>query len=180
MTIREIHQVRDPSKAAPLFPDSGLQLVSGEIASPRSLLSHESIVLPSESLRKHYCDMKTLSQQGTAFSQWFKRELARREMSQAEFARRSGFSTGVVSGWYQGKRVPEPASVDRIADVLALDMDYVLTMAGHRPPAFEVDPASPEGILVPIIRRIEWTERDVENMRLQLEGMAKKWPKTSG
>lgn len=61
--------------------------------------------------------------------------------------------------WVSGDRTPSPQSVDRIADVLGMDVDHVLTIAGHRPAIFEADPDSPEARLVPLIRQVDWTSR---------------------
>lgn len=64
---------------------------------------------------------------------WLRRQLQRREMRQADLARRVGTSPGTVSSWVNGQRVPDPASCDRIADALGVDVDEVLMLAGHRP-----------------------------------------------
>lgn len=72
---------------------------------------------------------------------WLRRQLERREWSQADFARKLGTSTGSVSMWLNGQRIPDPESCDRIADLLRADGDYVLTLAGHRPadPVYATD-----------------------------------------
>lgn len=67
------------------------------------------------------------------FREWFQSQLARREWTQRDFSRRSGISPSTVSEWHRGTRVPDPASIDRIADVFGLPVDDVLTLAGHRP-----------------------------------------------
>ena len=36
----------------------------------------------------------------------------------------------------------------------------------------DVDPASPEGQLVPLIRAIKWTDRDLVGIKAQLEYLA--------
>lgn len=76
---------------------------------------------------------------GEAFGEWLKQELARRGWSQTELARQVGTSTGTVSDWVRGVRTPTPESCDRIADVLVMDVDDVLTRAGHRPPEWKDD-----------------------------------------
>lgn len=60
------------------------------------------------------------------------------------------------------ERIPGPKSLDSLADVLGVDVDHLLALAGHRPPTFEVDPDSPEGQLIPYIRRIDWSKHDRE------------------
>lgn len=78
---------------------------------------------------------------GSELAAWIRRQLVRREWSQADFARRLGVATGQVSEWSTGKRVPSPESCIRIADVFNADPNDVLTLAGHRPP----DPAPDDG-----------------------------------
>lgn len=78
------------------------------------------------------------------FGRWLARQLEQRELSAAEFARRIGSSPGVVSHWIRGARVPSPTSLVKIADVLDVDVDRLLVIAGHRPAVAgvkEVDPA---------------------------------------
>lgn len=94
-----------------------------------------------------------------AFASWLKRQLLRREWTQADLARRLNVSTGTVANWATGSRLPSTASVDRIADVLGIDIDDVLVAAGHRPPTFDIDPDSPEAQLIPLIRQIDWESR---------------------
>ena len=72
-------------------------------------------------------------QQEVGFGAWLQWQLDRREWSQSDFARKAGVSTGLVSNWVSGVRRPSPASVDKIADALMIDVDDVLMRAGHRP-----------------------------------------------
>lgn len=72
------------------------------------------------------------------FPLWLARQLDRRKWSQTEFASRIGTNSSVVSRWVRGERVPDTKSVDKIADVLGYDVDFVLALAGHRP-AMEID-----------------------------------------
>lgn len=69
----------------------------------------------------------------TRFGPWLRQELARRDMRQADLARKMKTSTGAVSDWVNGKTIPSPASIDLIADVLLVNVDELLTLAGHRP-----------------------------------------------
>jgi transcriptional regulator with XRE-family HTH domain len=74
------------------------------------------------------------------FGRWLADELDRRDMTQADFARKVGASTGRVSEWLSGKRRPSPESLDRISDALpGVNLDYLLSIAGHRP----IDPGDP-------------------------------------
>jgi transcriptional regulator with XRE-family HTH domain len=68
-----------------------------------------------------------------SFGAWLKAQLRRRDWTQADFARRSGMTTTSVSDWINNKKVPDPASCDRIADALFLPLDDVLVAAGHKP-----------------------------------------------
>lgn len=69
-----------------------------------------------------------------AFAAWLERQLARREWTLADFARRLGIAPSIPSRWLsvRGRR-PSPASCDLIADAFGMDVDEVLTLAGHRP-----------------------------------------------
>lgn len=95
----------------------------------------------------------------TTFADWLRRQLHRREWTQADFARKLGVGTGTVANWATGARIPSPGSVDRVADAMGVDVDYLLTVTGHRPPVFEIDPDSPEAKLVPLIRQVDWASR---------------------
>lgn len=77
-------------------------------------------------------------------------------MSMTAFAQAIGVSHSSVSLWLDGKRVPTPRSIDKIADVLGADLDTLLTIAGHRPQALDDDPDSPEAILSAMVRRVAW------------------------
>lgn len=63
--------------------------------------------------------------------------------------------------------------IDKIADVLCVDIDHVLTLAEHRPAVFEVNPDSPEGDLLPLIRQVDWASRPgrLEEMQAELRFM---------
>lgn len=110
-----------------------------------------------------------------AFPGWLKRQIALREWSVTEFSRRLGVNHGTVSMWLSGARNPSPKSIDKITDILGVDNDIALTMAGHRPPVFEVDPDSAEAQLIPLIRQVDWASRPgrVEEMQAELREMIK-------
>lgn len=65
--------------------------------------------------------------------EWLQRKLKEREWNQSDFARHLGVGTGTVTRWLQGTR-PDTEYIDRIAELFHADTDYVLTLAGHRPP----------------------------------------------
>lgn len=67
------------------------------------------------------------------FGRWLRQQMVTYPMSQADLARRAGVSAGMLSGWINGRRVPSPESCDRLADALGLDLDDMLSRAGHRP-----------------------------------------------
>lgn len=87
---------------------------------------------------------------------FLEQELRRREWSSADFARRMGVSTGSVSMWMTRKRTPGPKSIERMADVLYADPDLLLSLAGHRPAIYEVDPDSREARAAHLVTRIDW------------------------
>lgn len=91
------------------------------------------------------------------FPNWFREQLRRRDWNMSDFSRRSGFSTGVVGHWARGSRVPSPESCDRIADVLGVDVDTVLTLAGHRPAVEPLALDDPAARLSALLRRVELT-----------------------
>lgn len=106
----------------------------------------------------------------TSFASWLAHELARREWNQATFAKRGGFSTGAVSMWIRGERVPDPASCEKIADVFHTDPDMVLVFAGHRPNLDdELAPGDPRTDLIALVRRVRWNPEREAAARALLE-----------
>lgn len=89
------------------------------------------------------------------FHDWFKFELKRREMNQADFARRSGIAPSTVSSWATGDRVPDPESCDLIADVLLVDRDMVLALAGHRTLDEPLKANDPRRDIIAAIRQLD-------------------------
>lgn len=89
------------------------------------------------------------------FSAWLSHQLKQKGLSQSEFARRVKTSTGSVSMWVNGQRVPDPASCDRIADVLFVDVDEVLAIAGHRPRLPQDELERWQSVLRPYLRRLD-------------------------
>ncbi len=96
---------------------------------------------------------------------WLRQELRRRKWKQADLARRMNASTGAVSQWVNGIRVPLPESCERLADVLGADVDYVLALAGHRPTGRD-DEADPErAALIASLLRAELTPERAAELR---------------
>jgi transcriptional regulator with XRE-family HTH domain len=106
--------------------------------------------------------MKSKSSAPETIGSWLRRELDSRDMIGADLARRIGSSNGTVSNWITGTRVPNPETIQRIADALNADVDYLLTLAGHRPEDPYFDPDSPEAQLLPYIRAVDWSKHGNE------------------
>lgn len=66
-----------------------------------------------------------------AFGQWLRGEVWSRQMGVNEFARRVGTSANTVSLWFNTDRKPRPQQCYKIAEVLKIDPEAVLTKAGH-------------------------------------------------
>jgi len=105
-----------------------------------------------------------------SFGGWLKRQLQRREWSQAKFARQGNFSPSSVSAWINNERVPDPGSCDLIADALGLDRDLVLAIAGHRPVEDDDSPLVREFIAK--VRRVDW---NVEGRAGMFDTIVGKW-----
>jgi transcriptional regulator with XRE-family HTH domain len=103
--------------------------------------------------------MATNTSQPSRFSAWLRNAMREERWNRAETAEQLGVDPSTVSRWLKGERIPSPELCDRIADVFAVDLDYILNLAGHRPAIFEIDPQSPEGRLLPLIRQVDWNSR---------------------
>lgn len=109
----------------------------------------------------------------TEFSRWLSQQISKKDWTQADFARELGASTGLVSMWLSGDKLPSPKSIDKIADALRLDVDLVLTMAGHRPPTYETDPNDPKELTIQRLRRLKWDRA----RNVTLAGIIDAWEK---
>lgn len=90
-----------------------------------------------------------------SYMEWMREEMRRRGWRQADFARAVDVDVSMVSRWLHGRR-PDPASLERVAAALGVDLDALLTLAGHRPhSARDDDPRV--AALVAKIRQIQWT-----------------------
>lgn len=97
-----------------------------------------------------------------SFATWLRRQLARRDWTQADFARRLNVGTDLVSRWATGKRTPDPKSCDLIADALGVDLDIVLWQAGHRPQTQPIDPSDPRIDIHGLVDRVNWSPGNVK------------------
>lgn len=117
--------------------------------------------------------MDTNAHQPVRFGPWLESQMLRREWNQSELARRLNVRPAVVSRWIRDERRPSTGSVDKIADVLGLDVDLVLSIAGHRPRDIDLDPESATARLMPLIEKIDWQSRPgrLEEMEAELRFM---------
>lgn len=99
--------------------------------------------------------MSAKAHRRTTFGAWLESQLQRREWNQSEFARRIDVRPGVVSHWVRNERVPSPASIEKIADVLFVDVDEVLAIAGHRPRLPQDELERWQSVLRPYLRRLD-------------------------
>jgi len=104
------------------------------------------------------------------FGAWLQRELDRRELRPADFARRADVNPSMVTRWMHGT-TPSPESCELIADVFGVNPDMVLTLAGHRPNIEDLDPDDPVVELQALVRRIQWQHHqpELKMIRAQLE-----------
>jgi transcriptional regulator with XRE-family HTH domain len=91
------------------------------------------------------------------FAAWLRGQLRRRGWTAAELARRLQVPSGTISRWLTGQRQPSSRSCDRLADVLGVDLDLVLSLAGHRPATGPSEPDDPRAALIALLERIELT-----------------------
>ena len=91
----------------------------------------------------------------SSYKEWMLAEMRRREWRQADFARAAGVDVSMVSRWLNGRR-PDPASLERVAVALGVDLDGLLTLAGHRPRSPRDDDVW-TATLVAKVRQVRWT-----------------------
>ena len=90
-----------------------------------------------------------------SYREWMLEEMRRREWRQADFARAAGIDVSMVSRWLHGRR-PDPASLERVATALGVDLDALFTLAGHRPRTPRDDDPR-VAALVAKVRQVRWT-----------------------
>lgn len=111
------------------------------------------------------------------FGHWLKQEFARREWRPGDLARciEASDPTRTVSHRANNIRIPSCAAVGRIATASGADVDYLLTVAGHRPPDPDFNPTCAEPHqLLPLVQSIDWSKhgRELALIRRQLEFIA--------
>ena len=92
------------------------------------------------------------------FGKWLSMQIRRRDMSQIALATKAGLSKSSISAYVNGERVPDPASCDRIADALGINLDVVLSQAGHRPQVERVPASDQKLAILGMVDRIDWTD----------------------
>ena len=103
---------------------------------------------------------------------WLRHQLARREWSGADLARRLDVSTGRVSEWTSGKRRPNPRTCIHLADVLGMDPDQVLAIAGHRVHPEPLD--DPKADLIALIRQADLSPDVISGISAMVRDFTKK------
>jgi transcriptional regulator with XRE-family HTH domain len=93
---------------------------------------------------------------------WLRRQLARRDWTAADLARRLDVPSARVSEWLNGKRRPNPQTCLRLADALGADPDTVLAIAGHRIAPGPLE--DPKEELIALIRRADLSELTIAGM----------------
>lgn len=104
------------------------------------------------------------------FGAWLLQQIESAGLTRNQFADRVGVSHVTVGRWIKG-RIPDPAYIDPIADVLVLGHDAVATRAGYRPRGLdETDPDAPGEQIAAMARRVQWDPERFETMRSILTG----------
>ena len=120
--------------------------------------------------------MKTVAR-NRHFGEWLEAELDDRGLSQSAFARRISSDAGTVSHWVHGRRMPSPESCRKLADALNVNRDSLLALAGHRAMEDTPDPLAPELALMAKIKRIRWTDTQVQLVGGLLDDLTRLYPK---
>lgn len=115
--------------------------------------------------------MEAIAWPSAQFSAWVRQQLRRRQWNDAEFARQLDMPSGTVSRWMRGERQPSTRSCDLIADVFGVDVDLVLTLAGHRPQPTVTPPDDPRTELIALLNRVQLTPDRLAG----LEGTLRAW-----
>jgi transcriptional regulator with XRE-family HTH domain len=103
------------------------------------------------------------------FIAWVRKQLRRRQWNDAEFARRLDMPSGTISRWMSGERQPNTASCDRIADIFGVDVDLVLTLAGHRPEDTRLQPDDELAELFAMLKRVRLTPDRLAGLKAQAQ-----------
>lgn len=101
------------------------------------------------------------------FGKWLKLELTKRELSQADLAKRTGLSTGAISHYIKGSRKdPEPATMAKIAKALGVPVSEVYAAAG-----VPTDPSHDDPVTERILAIFDQLQGQDKERALELLGM---------
>jgi transcriptional regulator with XRE-family HTH domain len=103
--------------------------------------------------------------------------MADRAWNQNRLAAEVGTTPSVISRWVRAEAVPTPESCRRLAEVLGVPVDRLLSLAGHRPPdaaecPLERDPSDPRVQLANEILAAELPPEVVAGLRAQVRQVA--------
>lgn len=81
----------------------------------------------------------------TAFGVWLGEAMAKRGSSIRKSARGADLSPATLDNTLHGASLPDPPTCRKLAEYFGVDLDYLLQLAGHRPPSAEpLDGLDPE------------------------------------
>ncbi len=121
------------------------------------MLLSGSKLLPYGTVVNDNFQMEATGWQHERFVRWLRGQLRRRGWNAAELARRLHVPSGTISRWMTGERQPSSRSCDLLADVLGVDLDLVLTLAGHRPGPEDPAPDDQRADIIALLERINLT-----------------------
>jgi transcriptional regulator with XRE-family HTH domain len=105
-----------------------------------------------------------------AFGDWLREELARREMSMSELARRVGVSPGTVSRWVSNERKPDYRSCEVIARAFEYKPEFVLAQAGYQ----SIDLDREQQLLLDrdrVLDRLAVIDREIKSLQREQEDL---------
>jgi transcriptional regulator with XRE-family HTH domain len=115
--------------------------------------------------------VEALDAEHLPFPGWLVDQLRQRGWRAVELARRLGVPSGTVSRWLSGERTPTARSCDRLAEILGVDADLVLTTAGHRPASRPIPPSDSRDRIITLIERLDMSPAQAAG----LEAMLRAW-----
>jgi len=96
---------------------------------------------------------------GESFGIWLQRRLdGKQGWNKAELARRSGLSATSIGDWINGKKLPDPVSVKKLADALGADVLGAYRVLGWLDEPTADSPFQAD--LIAKIRKIDWSIED--------------------
>src|ERR687898_1191527 len=121
------------------------------------LMPNGSTIVPKGTVVNDNFHMEASGWRHERFVEWLRGQLRRRGWNAAELARRLHVPSGTISRWMTGERQPSSHSCDLLADVLGVDLDLVLTLAGHRPGPETIAPDDQRAAIIALLERINLT-----------------------